>query len=212
MYIKVRIYLTGNTAKFDQSSRYIFPIRKYLKESGHILTWDWITQKLSDVYDFEENGNSTNKFYARAIKALNNADVLIVENTIESTNSGFLIGLALQKKIPVLLLYKVAKHGSTIKFVFDGSTTNLLTVLPLQNYAPSNLSKEISLVLQKYKNRNTKSHFHLVLDDFERYYLEFAEVNYNENKTDIIREILDQQIKKDRDFEVFLKRAGGIPK
>jgi hypothetical protein len=212
MYIKLRIYLTGNIEKFDQSKQYLLPIREYLKESGHILTWDWVRQKMSDTYDFDKDENNTNFFYTRAVKALNDADLLLVESTIESTNNGYLISLALQKKLPILLLYKVSRTKPPLKFVFEGLDTSLLTILALKNYDQTNLKKEISFVLQKYKNRNTKSHFHLVLDNLERYYLEFAEVNYNENKTDIIREILDQQIKRDRDFEVFLKRSGGIPK
>lgn len=198
----MRIFFTCTTAEFLAYKKYYYAIRKYIINEKHILTRDWLLNIKLNPKSLEDKKNGSEKIYNLTMKAADQAEAIIVEDTISNFSTGHIITFALQRKKPVLVLYlKNAKTKYFAKNLLYGINSEYLQI---SEYSLDNYKKIIRSFLKKYKDANNKNRFHLVLDNVERNYLDWAQYNKNKSRTEIIREAIRNSIKNDKGFQKYL--------
>ena len=198
----MKIHFTCSTAEFDTYRDDYFSIRNFILQSGHILTRDWLphTEKriksgLKELYDIKE-------IYKRNIDALHEAELIIVEDTVSNFSTGHQITIALQQRKPTLVLWQGRKHRKFDQMFIHGIDSRVLQVT---EYLPCDLSTIITEFINKYENIRETNRFHLVLNGFERQYLDWAQFNKNLSRTKIIKKALFRAMQDDKNYQKYLR-------
>lgn len=198
----MKIYFTCSTAEFENHKQDYYKIRDYLVSSKHTLTRDWLkkTQDRIDTGDTEIS--DIRKIYKGCIEAIHAADIVIIEDTVSNFSTGHQITLALQRKKPTLVLWKGKKHRHFKNMFIHGIESSLIEV---RQYRDENLVPTLNRFINKYKHGKSKNRFHLVLNQVERDYLDWAQFNKGKSRTKLIRQSLQDSIENDEDYQKYLE-------
>ena len=200
----MKIYFTCSTAKFKKYRDGYFLIRNYLINQGHLLTRDWLphTEKavLAGKTDIK---NHIKKIYQACLKAIREADLVIIEDTVSNFSTGHQITLALMYRKPTLVLWQGKKHRHFQQMFIHGVESDILQI---SEYTKKNLKRVLRAFLRKYENATETNRFHLVLNKVERTYLDWAQFTKNKSRTKIIREAIRQIIENDKEYLNYMSR------
>lgn len=199
----MKIYFTASTAELEKNASLYENIRTYLLESGHILTRDWLLRakqrmlnKVTDIYDIKE-------IYQACMKAISEADLVIIEDTVSNFSTGHQITIALQQKKPTLVLWQGKKHKHFNQMFIHGVESEFLEIY---EYTSKNLTDILQLFIRKYSHFSARNRFHLVLNAAERQYLDWLQFTKHRSRTKVIRQALQTEIKNDEEYSEYLKR------
>ncbi len=128
---------------------------------------------------------------------------MIIDDTVSNFSTGHQITIALQSRKPTLVLWQGKKHRHFKQLFIHGIESDILQV---SEYSLENLSDTISAFICKYENASERNRFHLVLNNVERNYLDWAQFTKNKSRTKVIREALKQLIDGDDDYCKYLSR------
>lgn len=197
----MKIYFTSSTAEFETYKNTYFDIRNFLVHKGHVLTRDWlphtaerITSKKTDLSDVKE-------IYQACLQAIKEADLVIIEDTVSNFSTGHQITIALQFKKPTLVLWQGRKHRHFNQMFIHGIESDMLQV---SEYTPENFKDIIRGFIKQYGNAKEKSRFHLILNNVERRYLDWAQFIKNKSRTTMIREALRKEMENDLEYKNYL--------
>ncbi|MBD3329012.1 hypothetical protein GF357_00790 [Candidatus Dojkabacteria bacterium] len=197
----MKIYFTASTAKFNQFKSTYFKIRKILIDQGHVLTRDWLphTEKLIETK--KHKLRNIKNIYKACIKSIREADAVIIEDTVSNFSTGHQITKALQMKKPTLVLWQKTKNRQFNQMFIHGLESNLLEIV---EYNTGNLEETILIFLRKFRNIAKKNRFHLVLDNLERSYIDWAQHNYGKSRTQVIRDSIRKALDEDEEYKKYL--------
>ena len=169
---------------------------------GHTLTRDWLPHteealKMGKV----DMTRDIKKIYQECIKAIKESDLIIIEDTVSNFSTGHQITVALQNKKPTLVLWQGDKHRQFNQMFIHGIDSDILQI---STYQPKSLKETINNFINKYENVLERNRFHLVLNNMERTYLDWAQYTKNKSRTKVIREALKEVIEKDLDYNNYL--------
>lgn len=198
----MKVFFTCTTTQFKKYKQNYLAIRKFLVDEGHVLTRDWIQKVHLNPKSFEDQENGSQEIYKLTIEALLNAEVLIVEDTVEGFSNGHLITLALQRKIPVLVLWHKTKGRYFPKSFIEGVDNPLLQI---SEYTIKSYKKIIKGFVKKYSQPNDRYHFHLVLDDICKRYIDWAKFNKQKSRTQIIKGAICKMADRDSEYLKYLQ-------
>jgi hypothetical protein len=135
--------------------------------------------------------------------AIKEADLVIVEDTVSNFSTGHQITVALQYRKPTLVLWRGEKHKQFKQMFIHGIESDILQV---SEYTDENVMKIIRIFIEKYENVDERNRFHLVLNNMERQYLDWAQHSKNKSRTKIIREALKWMIEEDKEYNDYLNK------
>lgn len=198
----MKIYFGASTSQFDRYKEYYFAVRDFLAEEGHVITRDWLQIHRKDLVEHPErllvHRKGPEAVYKIAMKGFYDAEMMIAENTVPSFSNGHLMTLALQRKIPVLVIQLKNRPKRYLKKSFlEGINEPNLEIV---DYDLDNYQDVLRSFLNKYEDYHKKHRFHLVIDEVEKRYLDWANHTYDESKTGIIRDALRQRISDDKKY------------
>jgi len=197
----MKVYFTSSTAELFKYRKYYYAIRDFLVDENHVLTRDWL-KKTEDVIDSGNvELNNIKDIYKSCMTAIDEADVVIIEDTVSNFSTGHQITIALQKQKPVLVLWKGEKHRHFKKMFIHGIESDILEV---SQYTLKNYKEIISVFINKYSNSQQRNRFHLVLNNLERNYLDWVQFNQGKSRTKIIRSGLNKIIDEDVEYRKYL--------
>lgn len=205
----MKIYFGASTSQFTKYQKNYFNIRDLLVEEGHILTRDWIGIYRDDLMAnpgnllVKENDNPK-RIYEITTKALYEAELLIVENTVPSFSNGHLITLGLQRKMPSLVLTLESGPKRYLKKSFIQGIDS--EYFDLKTYNKDNYKEVIRSFIRKYSNSYLKHRFHLVIDEVERKYVDWAQHQYDTSRTDVIRKAIRNALENDGEYRRYLQK------
>jgi len=137
------------------------------------------------------------EMYDEIIVSILDADVCIVEGTVKGLSTGHVMTVALDKSKPLLFLHQ--NNGSDkFPFIVNGNKMYLLTEKVYKN------QKDIPEIIKNFldsQKKGKKVRFNLVLSQPENNYLSWATFVYKKNKTEIIRELINDQISSDNKYK-----------
>jgi hypothetical protein len=160
------------------------------------LAEERIKNKQNDMADIKE-------IYKYNMAAIKEADLVIVEDTVSNFSTGHQITVALQYRKPTLVLWRGEKHKQFKQMFIHGIESDILQV---SEYTDENVMKIIRIFIEKYENVDERNRFHLVLNNMERQYLDWAQHSKNKSRTKIIREALKWMIEEDKEYNDYLNK------
>jgi len=199
----MKVYFTCSTAEFKKYRNLYFKIRSLFVDQGHILTRDWLPHTEKRISDNDTEIRDIKQIYRACIQAIRDADVVVIEDTVSNFSTGHQITVALQLKKPTLVLWKGKKHRHFKQMFIHGIESDILEI---SEYNEKSLEKTINSFLKKYQNKIEKNRFHLVLNNTERSYLDWAQYKYSKSRTKIIRAGLKKLTEQDSEYKRYLEQ------
>lgn len=197
----MKIYFTCSTAEFNKYKSTYFAIRQYLIEQGHTLTRDWLPHTEKNIIIGNIDTRNIKEIYRSCMTAIKEADMVIIDDTVSNFSTGHQITIALQEKKPTLVLWQGQKHRQFKKMFIHGIDSELLEIA---EYNTNSLTNIISDFIQKYDSILERNRFHLVLNNLERNYLDWAQYTKNRSRTKIIKDALKQMIEEDMEYSMYI--------
>ena len=198
----MKIYFTCSTAEFDNYKTDYFAIREYLIEQNHVLTRDWLPHTAKRIANDDLAIRDIKEIYQACISAMREADLVIIEDTVSNFSTGHQITLALQSRKPTLVLWQGEKYRKFKQMFIHGIDSDILQV---SEYTKDNVFEIIKKFINQYENVHERNRFHLVLDNVERKYLDWAQFTNNKSRTKLIRQALREKIEEDKAYQEYLR-------
>lgn len=198
----MRVYFTNSTSEFKKYSKNYYAIRNFLVAEKHILTRDWLHLASERIAQNNVELEDVKQIYKECVKAIQQADCVIIEDTVSNFSTGHQITLSLQWQKPTLVLWCMPKHRHFKNTFIQGIESEFLEV---HEYSLNNYKEIIRAFLKKYENANQKNRFHLVLSEVERKYLDWAQYNKHKSRTNLIRKAINQMIDSDKEYTKYLE-------
>jgi len=79
-------------------------------------------------------------------------------------------------------------------------------ILQISEYETADLYELINTFINKYENATEKNRFHLILNNVERNYLDWAQFTKNKSRTKVIKEALKIVIDSDKNYDNYLSK------
>ncbi|MFZ5425131.1 MAG: hypothetical protein ACOZAO_05020 [Patescibacteria group bacterium] len=198
----MKIHFTCSTADFEKYKKDYFYIRELLIKQGHLLTRDWLPHTNKRIKSGVKSINDIKEIYQDNIRAIKEADLVIVEDTVSNFSTGHQITLSIQQKKPTLVLWQGRKHRKFEQMFIHGIDSKILQVT---EYKRDELSNIIVSFINKFERVNETNRFHLVLTGDERQYLDWAQFNKGKSRTKLIKEALAKFISDDKYYSQYLR-------
>jgi len=170
---------------------------------GHTLTRDWLPHTEERLQAGNTDIRDIKQIYRACIQAIKEADLVIIEDTVSNFSTGHQITVALQNKKPTLVLWQGKKYRQFKQMFIHGIDSDILQV---SEYSPESLLETIVVFIAKYENVSERNRFHLVLNNTERNYLDWAQFTKNKSRTNLIREAMRKVIDADAEYTGYLSR------
>jgi len=188
------IYFIGSVRGFNEHLPYYKKIIEVIHSRGNVLARDWIgiVNAAGGGDNYRENGNiDWTAVHKENVSALKRSDIAIIEATALSFQQGFFTSLALQYQKPTLVLMR---GEDVTKRPLSGFKYKLLTT------ASYDSEEELEKTVSKFVRANTIStkdlRFNFFID--RSIYNHLREISYEtgQNKSEIIRKLIEQDIEK----------------
>ncbi len=191
MQDKIRVYFSASTRDFLAWRPFYRKILDTIKKAGGVLTRDWITCTEDSIKKglYELTDKQWREIYQQVVKAVKEAEVLIVENSNPSFSSGYLTYLGLSLGKPTLLLQKLRRGLSFVRGFVAGVEHPLLSVV-FYSYEQQAFDA-ISRFLKEAKDKVARKSFHLKLSVEEYNKLTRLKLKTGKSRTRIIRELIE---------------------
>ncbi len=199
----MKVFFGCATSKLEEYKDIYLAICKHIKDSGHILTRDWVELAIK-LYRQGKRNLDREDYYTKTVQAILSADVVILEGTVTSLSLGHQLTLSLEKRKPVLyLVNKNVQVKKTFKNRYiDGIKSSLLHKVA---YEPNQLPMIIDDYLLSYKD-GLSIRFNLVLNNDLDNYLDWATFTYKVNKSEFIRETIKERMESDERYSKYKKK------
>jgi len=200
----MKIFFSATTYKIENLGQYYLSIRDHLVSSGNVLVHDWLANIIEKDGTFRIPKRIRSAEYKNAIKAIDDADLLIFETTQPSFSTGHLMTLGLQKKVPTLVMWLEDSAWTQRRGMIENIDSEFLE---LSEYNTENLEDVVDVFINKYGDSQLKHRFNLVIDDVERQYLDWLSYNTFKSRTKLIRDLIRNKIGDDKEYSSFLSKT-----
>ncbi len=145
----------------------------------------------------EEDASNFQDAYKNNMKSIKNADILVAEVTNLSSGIGYLISTALNLKKPVLALFQ-KNSGKKPSTMIKGSTANKLVFF--EEYTSDSIDNISKKFVRSVKNIMDTKFILIISPEIDRY-LEWASDHKRMHKAQIVREAVEEMMKKDKEWK-----------
>lgn len=168
-----------------------------IKEEKHFTVF------LNGISFLESLGHTTNVLNGddtklNSIKFLNNCDVVIFDSSLNDFNSGFLFSKAIAlKKLIIFLEFNNVKNEKDVlkKDLISKENKNVINI----KYSKDNINDALTKGI-KQASQKLDSKFILIIPSEIDRYLQWASENKKLHKAQIVRDALEQVMKRDREY------------
>ncbi len=189
------IHFIGSTKNLDEDLTYLRRIIEVIHTNGVILARDWLGAAVSarkqDSSYFNDDKVDWSEVHRENLAALSRSDIVIIEASTYSFQNGFFLSQALLAKKPVLV---VARLNSRTHPLF-GIKDKLLTTKQYEK--EDELAKIVNTFIKNNTIPTKDLRFNFFIDRQIYNYLREVSYETGKNKSEIIRELLEQEIDKE---------------
>jgi hypothetical protein len=189
------IHFIGSTKNLDDDLPFLRRIIDVSHTNGAVLARDWLGAAVN--IDGQENSYFNdekvdwNEVHRENLSALSRSDIMIIEATTYSFQNGFFLAQALLTKKPVLVVARLDTKTHPLFGVKD----KLLTTK--QYTTESELTKIVNTFIKNNTILTKDLRFNFFIDRQIYSYLREVSHETGKNKSEIIRELLEQEIDKE---------------
>jgi hypothetical protein len=198
----MKVYFTASTAEFSKHRAQYWAIRDFLVAGGHTLTRDWLRETDSRIEGLEKKDLlDVKEIYKGCMKAIQEADLVVIDDTVSNFSTGHQITIALQRQKPTLVLWGAPKHKHFNQTFIQGLDSEYLMV---GEYRKDEWMLLVRKFTKHFAGMSKRNRFHLVLSDPERRYLDWAQYNRGFSRNSLIRKALQQEVERDEEYQTYL--------
>ncbi|MDQ6985958.1 MAG: hypothetical protein Q9M91_05895 [Candidatus Dojkabacteria bacterium] len=169
---------------------------EYLKKLGHNITQDVSLRKGSK----KGTTVSAENLHDKIRKLIKNIDILITEVSVPDSKTGFEISQALGEKKIVIALKKDSVSDNEFEYIEGASSRNLI----IKTYNPKNISDVIDSAVEEAKKKMDTKFILIISSEIERY-LDWAASTKRMHKAQIVRNSIENMMRKDKDYKNYLE-------
>lgn len=197
----MKIWFGTTTLNYKEYKSSYLKIRQHLIDSGHVLTDDWIGDHGKWI---EENPNARRgikEVYEQVLKAIDEADVSIIEFTVPNFSTSHQITYSIQKRKPTLVM-RLHKETTFKDSYIEAIDSQHLKVI---EYTTKNYKEIIDEFLGYASIEEGQGRYNIVLSKKHKYYLDWAANKYSKSRSEIIRNLIESVMSEDDGFSKYLK-------
>jgi hypothetical protein len=187
------IQIIGSAQNLSDDLPFYHSVLEAIHDAGAVVARDWISaaqNRIDKSIVRDDTKIDWDDIHRENSEAITRSDIVIIEATNFGFQEGFYTSQALQQKKPVLLLTRNNIRGLLI----HGIKNKLLTT---QHYDSHD---DINKIVGKFIKSNTIStkdlRFNFFIDRHIYSYLREVSYETGKNKSEIIRELLEEEIEK----------------
>lgn len=196
----MKAWFGTTTLKFLEYKDHYFAIRDYLIGVGCVVPFDW----LEDAYEYKKRSPRGRRgikgLFNRVTKAIDQSDFSVIEYTVPNFSSSHQIHYSLQKRKPTLVM-RLHRDNTFADSYIEALESRLLTI---KIYNLNNYQEIIDEFLGYAKLEKGYHRYNIVLDKSHKYYLDWAANKYQHSRSEIIRKLIEEKIKKDQSYKKYL--------
>lgn len=192
----MKIWFSTTTLKYKEYKDYYLKIRQYLLDRKYELTDDWIGNHGKWLEKNPYATRSIRDVYQDVLKAIDLADISIIEFTIPNFSSSHQITYSISKRKPTLVM-RLHKDNTFGDSYIEALDSPYLTVA---EYSLSNYKDIIDDFIESLGINSDFGRYNVVLNKLHKYYLDWASKKYKKSKSELIRNLIDQRIKNDSNY------------
>lgn len=181
-----RVHVTGSAHKLDDDLPFLQAITKTVHACNAVVSRDWLSgtsSRTREEIDWETILNDN-------LASIRKSDLVIIEATQGRLNQGLQAYTAAQHKRPTLIVTRSAISGHFI----SGVGSKLITV---KRYSTE---EELNAIVTEFIKQNSipekDLRFNMILDRRIYKYLRDTSYETGKNKSQIIRDLLEKDLKK----------------
>lgn len=185
----MNIYFTCSTSSLETEYKEYKKLIKHIENLGHTILYPWIDEAYKNLK--KNKLGDLELYYQKKVEAISESDVVIAEGSLKSFTVGHQITIALNKAIPVLLLYKIRPTDSQEPYA-EGIKSKWI-----HKYSYKNDNEALEIIekfLDTYCGKDKKYRFHLVITQQENKILEGIAEKTKKTKTQIIRDLIKKTV------------------
>jgi len=188
------IHFVASRTSLERDIEYYRRILDVVRADGHTLTTEWVEES----YIISKNKNDAyaqldwSNIYTKNMEAVAKTDLVIAEVTDDAFAVGFQVATALQQKKPTLLLQRDT-GGVPSAFYPSAAKDNLLTH---HFYKEEDLEKIVEAFIKENRIDNKDLRFNFFIDRQIYNYLRWAAFKTGKTKAEILRELVQREIKE----------------
>lgn len=187
------IHFVASKTSLERDIKYYRRILDVVRADGHTLTSEWV----EDAYNISKGKGKYEQLdwsaiYSNNMESLAKTDLVIADVTDDAFSVGFQVASALQQKKPTLLLQR--DTGSLPNaFYPSAAKDNLLTH---RFYNDENLEEIVESFVKENRIDNKDLRFNFFIDRQIYNYLRWASFKTGKTKAEILRELVQREIKE----------------
>jgi hypothetical protein len=185
------VQIIGNAKNLPEDLPFYHNILEAIHDDGAVIARDWISaaqNRIDKGIIRDDTKVEWDDVHKENSEAISRADIVIIEATNYGFQEGFYTSQALQQKKPVLLLTREDTRGR----LMHGIKNKLFSI---QHY---DTGEDIAKIVGKFIKSNTVStkdlRFNFFIDRHIYNYLREVSYETGKNKSEIIRELLEEEI------------------
>lgn len=196
----MKVYFTASTTGKKMYGVRYQKIAETLKKMGHPVFTNFLTSKEQE--EFLKKTAET--VYKETQKQIEEADVIIVElgdYAFGSFGIGWRVNYALSVRKPVLCLYPEGYDTYYISPLLKGNTSEYLTLQPYTIRSLKNILEKYFAKIRTQQGSRINFVTTPLIDD----YLSWVVYHRDVSKSKLIRDLLYQKIKSDKEYQISRK-------
>ena len=182
------VHLTSSARNLEEDLPYLRTIIETVHDQGAVLARDWIGAAINRTRKNKSETEDWADIHNESCDAIMRSDIIIIEATQYSFQQGFFTSFALSNKKPTLILSRNDLKGRSL----SGMRHRLLTI---KEYSSKD---DLEKTVKRFIKDNTVStkdlRFNFFIDREIYSYLREVSYETGKNKSEIIRELLEQEI------------------
>lgn len=187
------IHFIASKSNIKSDYSYLKLIANAVKELGHSFARNWLEEEYAYSNSGREhkliNWQEVNK---HNLQALAKADIVIAEASAKSFSIGYQVATAIQQKKPVLIL----THNHALDGTFGSGITS--DFVKTKNYTSENIQEIIADFIEENTIDSKDLRFNFFIDRQIYNYLRWSAYNTGKTKAEILRELVRQEIEKQK--------------
>ncbi|HJP80878.1 MAG TPA: hypothetical protein VJ841_00575 [Candidatus Saccharimonadales bacterium] len=186
------VHFIATSKNLDEDLPFLKKIIETIHDNGGVLARDWlgvVVNNGGNKASYRENDDKVdwNDVFNENMAAFNRSDLVIMDATRYSYQQGFFTALAISHKKPILVVTRASERHP----IFGTKDKNLT----IKHY---DTEKEVEKIVDKFIKSNIVSskdlRFNFLIDRQIYSYLRQTSYETGKNKSEIIRELLEQEI------------------
>lgn len=202
----MKVFFGCTTAEFPTYRKHYFAIRNYLKEIGCVVIYDWLDTADEYIKTNQKKGRNIKKIYGKTVKAIIEADAVVIEQTIPNFSSSHQIHFSLLQRKPTLVLRTKKDNKYFSDSYLEAIESSDLTI---KQYNLNNYKRIIKEFIGLSSVGNEQGRYNFILEKQHKYYLDWASQRNKRSRSSLVRRAIEKQIKKDKDYKEYISKWPG---